>query len=382
LILNYSDGSNETRLFAISTKSFADSSGILISPVILRRRSGTDDLGFDYLAMKSRLGGPIIIDTDGEIRWVSSAISSSFVSNFIDGGFVVGNESSTDITRLELDGTRTTLSSNPSTGYVNFHHNLDLGRDELLGEVNTPSDIESTIVEVNAVTGMGKAWDLAKIIADHMVINGDDATAFVRPGVDWFHSNAAAYNESDDSLIVSSRENFLIDLDYITGSIKWILGDPTKYWYRFPSLRDKALLLANTGTYPIGQHSVSVTKDGRILIFNNGNPSLNQPVGAPVGTNRSYSTVSAYTIDPINKTATLVWEFDYGKSIYSAVCGSAYEASDGSVLVDYAYADNGTHSRLVGLNSNHQVVFDFQYDTAGCNTSWNAVPIPLQDLRF
>ena len=40
------------------------------------------------------------------------------------------------------------------------------------------------------------------------------------------------------------------------------------------------------------------------------------------------------------------------------------------------------HARLVGLNDQHEVVFDFQYEARGCNTSWNAVPVPLADMRF
>jgi hypothetical protein len=35
----------------------------------------------------------------------------------------------------------------------------------------------------------------------------------------------------------SSRENFVIAIDYDSGNIKWILGDPTKHWYEFQSLR-------------------------------------------------------------------------------------------------------------------------------------------------
>ena len=44
--------------------------------------------------------------------------------------------------------------------------------------------------------------------------------------------------------MVSSRENFVMKLDYHTGNIIWILWDPSKYWYTFPSLRAKALTLA------------------------------------------------------------------------------------------------------------------------------------------
>ena len=49
---------------------------------------------------------------------------------------------------------------------------------------------------------------------------GDDATAFVLSGVDWFHLNGSVYDARDDSVIVSSRENFLIKLDYRTAQIR------------------------------------------------------------------------------------------------------------------------------------------------------------------
>ena len=89
-----------------------------------------------------------------------------------------------------------------------------------------------------------------------MRAGGDDPSQFVYPAPnDWFHNNSVAYNRADDSLIVSSRENFLICLDYETGAIKWILGDPTKKWHQFPSLRRYALTLAPGSLPPIGQHA-------------------------------------------------------------------------------------------------------------------------------
>jgi arylsulfate sulfotransferase len=45
-------------------------------------------------------------------------------------------------------------------------------------------------------------------------------------------------------------------------------------------------------------------------------------------------------------------------------------------------ADNGTHTRLMGLDPDHNVVFDFEYPTTPCTTSWNAVPLPLQAMTF
>ena len=83
-------------------------------------------------------------------------------------------------------------------------------------------------------------------------------------------------------------------------------------------------------------------------------------------------------------TAQESWRFDNGETIDSTVCSSAYEAPGQSVLVDYAVADNFSQARLVGLDANHNVVFDFQYvnELNTCNTSWNAIPIALDNLTI
>ncbi len=216
-----------------------------------------------------------------------------------------------------------------------------------------------------------------------MTSRGDDPAMFVRPAVDWFHVNASTYDPRDDSLIVSSRENFLMKVDYATGDLIWLFGNPTKYWYRFPSLKAKALQLVDGGLYPIGQHATSITSDGLLMVFNDGYPSVNQPAGAPTGAFRPYSSVSAYAIDESSMTAEEVWDFDDGKALDSRICSSAYEAAEKSVLVDYAVADGGTEARLMGLDANQDVVFESSYvNQASCNTSWNAVPVPLDNMRF
>ena len=100
------------------------------------------------------------------------------------------------------------------------------------------------------------------------------------PG-DWFHNNAVTYKRSDDSLLVSSRENFVIALDHGSSAIKWILGDMTKFWFQFPSLQQFALTLDVNTLPPIGEHALSITKDDNLLLFDNGQDSLNHtPTGS------------------------------------------------------------------------------------------------------
>ncbi|HLH08247.1 MAG TPA: aryl-sulfate sulfotransferase [Terriglobales bacterium] len=381
LNLVYWDGTSQSVSLAISTPTYTDRTGLYATPIIIKRRSPNAALGFSFFVIKSALGSPVVVDTDGEIRWVGSGVSNSISTFVVSDGFIVGDAGAPIVHYLGLDGT-VRQSPLQFPGVTSFHHNVDLGKQGYIAEVITGPNVESIASEITSEGRVLKTWDLGSILSTYMQANGDDPSTFVRPGVDWFHMNAVAYDPSDDSLIVSSRENFLIKLDYKTGDIKWIFGDPTKYWYTFPSLRAKAVILQGGGLYPIGQHAVSITSEGFLMVFNDGLGSGNQPVGEPAGQSLTYSTVSAYSVDSNTLTARDVWDFDYGQSIYSRVCSSAYEAPSKSYLIDYAVADNMTAARLVGLDSSHNVVFDFQYPNAsGCNTSWNAVPIPLDDMQ-
>ena len=383
LQFNFQDGSALTVPVSITTGSYTDPTGIYQHPTVLKQRAAGSALGFDFFFIKSVLGSPIIVDTDGEVRWALSGVGDSMSSALQGDEFVIGDGLNPVVHRVRLDGT-VTQSALASTSITEFHHNIDYGNVGLLADVNTQTNgdqnLESNVVEMSDQGSILNHWDLAAIISAYMASMGDDPSAFVRPGTDWFHNNAAAYDPSDNSVIISSRENFVIKLDYQTGAIIWILGDPTKYWYTFASLRAKALTLASGGLYPIGQHAVSVTSEGHLLLFNDGLGSQNQPAGAPAGETRTYSAVSAYSIDVTTMTAQNIWNFKNGETIFSSICSSAYKAPAESLLIDYATADNLTNARLVGLDSNHNVVFDFQYPTTQCNTSWNAVPVPLDSF--
>jgi arylsulfate sulfotransferase len=374
--------------FSIPTPAYIDPSGIYTQPNIVTPRATGSALGFDFIFIKSGLGSPVIIDTDGEVRWVASGgLKDSISSTFTADEFIIGDAEQPKVDRLRLDG-NITHGDLPSGTYIDFNHNINRGKSGFLAEVDAASgrveSIESNVIEFeySHFISISNHWALGAILSAYMSSHGDDATAFVRPGVDWFHSNSAIYDPRDDSVIISSRENFVIKLDYRTGDIIWILGDPTKYWYTFASLRAKALTMAPGALYPIGQHALSITSDGLLMLFNDGLGSVNEPTGAPAGESRTYSAISAYSINENSMTAQNVWNYDAGQRIFSTVCSSAYEAAGKSILVDYAVADNFAKALLVGLDSNHDVVFEFDYPTSSCNTSWNARPIALDDLKI
>ena len=278
---------------------------------------------------------PAIIDTDGALRWVGTTGFASFIDTFFDNAvyLAVGPV----LYRNELDGSFTFIGDYSSIGVTDFHHNNDHGKVGLLLEADTATANESLIIEVDAFSGnVLKQWNMVDIITAAMVAGGDDPTQFVHPLApfpgDWFHNNAVTYNRADDSLIISSRENFLICLDYETSAIKWILGDPTKQWYQFPSLRRFALTLAPGSLPPIGQHAVSITYDQNILVMDNGLQSLGH---TPSGANRTYASPRKYKLDLNAKIATEVWNFEMNQTIFCPVCSSVYEDAPLNYLIDY-----------------------------------------------
>lgn len=384
--IQFIDQSSQDIEIVISAARYADPNGIYDQPNIVTKRIPGSNLGFDFFYIKSKDASPIVLDSDGEIRWVGIGREDSGSSIFIDNSFVIGDQYSKKIRKLNLDGSENEGQLLANAVTTNFHHTLDGGKHGLLGQfdqvVNGVKFWESVVTEFTTAGVVLRTWDFSEIIGNYMRSQGDDASAFVRPGFDWFHTNSATYDPRDDTLIVSSRENFIIKVDYSTGNIVWILGDPSKYWYSFPSLRAKALQLASGGMFPIGQHATSITSDGLLMIFNNGAESFNQPVGAPRGERRSYSAVSAYSINAPAMTAQEVWSFDHGKSIMSDICSSVYEANGKSLLVNFAVGSGRTKTTLLGLDASNNVLFAFEYKTTSCNTSWNAEPIRFDDLSF
>ncbi|MDM5090851.1 aryl-sulfate sulfotransferase [Aeromonas bestiarum] len=371
----------------LATAAYIDSIGIYDNVGISIKPSSTPSYSYFYL--KGSKKSPIIMDVDGEVRWDADIKRSSSSSAFMENNFLTGSTKSKVIDVLSLYGKTDsfTVDGTVMGSDAYFHHNIDQGKTGILIELDGTTGgalkIESFLSEIDSKGKIIKEWDLGKIFSEYMLQEGDDPSNFVRDGVDWFHMNAAVYDPADDTLLVSSRENFVVKLDYNTGKIIWLLGDETKHWYSYPSLQKLALSLSS-GQTPIGQHAVSITKGGKLMLFNNGRRSFNNPAGTPTGIDLATSQTAIFDIDSQNKTAQVAWSFDDG--IYSDICSSIYEdklSDQGDFLINYAAADNRTRVIIQGLNKDKQKLFEFTYPSpTPCATSWNATQIPLENIHF
>src|SRR5215471_1842754 len=385
LTYRFLDGSSKQAVTSIATATFHDQGCGYDNPTKLQPRTNSTHLSYDYVMVKGgcSIFSPVIMDTDGAVRWVGTAGVGSGTATFFDNAAYLAR--GPRLLRIDLDGAVTLVGDYTAMGIVNFNHNIDRGKAGIILEADTAAYFESVNIEVDPHSGnVLNTWNFADIISAAMRAGGDDPSQFVYPApTDWFHNNSVTYNRADDSLIVSSRENFLICLDYETKAIKWILGDPTKKWYQFPSLRRFALTLPPGTRPPIGQHAISVTYDQNILVFDNGQNSIFQ---TPKGEERHYSSPRKYKLDLNTRTATEVWNFELGQSLWCPYCGSVYEDAPLNYLIDFTFT-NGVQAQsfaqLIGLTAADQMIFRYQYPTfSGCLVAFNSIPVHLENTKF
>lgn len=382
----FRDASTGAERVTVVTPAYTGPGAVYKTPQVRTARTAAVSPGFDYMMLQNGLTTPVVLDTDGNLRWAGTDPNNSISSLFGGDAFFVGSAATPELYRVELNGS---YGARPlaSSRYTNFHHDLSPGKTGFLAELDALEGgvprIESVLAEISATGDVIKEWDMAAIFRAAMQAGGDDPSNFVRDGADWFHMNSAIYVAADDSLLVSSRENFVVKLDYATGRIKWLLGDPTKHWYvDYPSLRALALEL-KSGKPPVGQHSLSIASNGELLLFNNGFGSSNQPPGTAPGVTRDYSTPSRYAIDSAARTAVETWSYAPAPSIYSDVCSSVYEGNLANhFLITYSVAAAQTRTQLLALDSAGKVAFDYAYPASVCAVAFNGKSIDFSDLTL
>lgn len=385
LTLRFHDGSEHVERFSIATPAYDGPAAVYNTPNIRQPLGAGARPGLDFILLKNSLGTPVVLDTDGVLRWVAVGLPQSNSTLFDGSAFVVGSATEPTFTRLELDGTYSTTPL-ATTRYTNFHHDLSAGKRGYLAEVDGIEGgvaiVESILAEIDADGQVLKEWDLAAIFRAAMRAGGDDPDNFVRDGVDWFHMNSAIYVPADDSLLISSRENFVVKLDYETGRILWLLGDTSKHWYvNFPSLRALALELTS-GKPPNGQHALSIASTGDLLLFNNGFGSASQPPGTPAGPNDTVSTAARYAIDEQARVAREVWRDNSAPDLYSDICSSVFETTPGNYLVTYSVSEQRTVLRLRAVDNDGNLAFDYAFPTTTCTSGFIGQPINFQAFKL
>ncbi len=158
---------------------------------------------------------------------------------------------------------------------------------------------------------------------------------------DWAHGNAVIEDVRDDSVIVSMRhQDALVKVDRKTGRLKWILGTPAGWKAKWTPY-----LLQPKGTlqWPYHQHAPTITSQGTLLLFDNGNVRHWPTESLP---DINFSRAVEYAIDEKKMTVSQVWSYGWpdGELFFSTALGDAdMQPTTGNVLIVDGNRTDGGH---------------------------------------
>ncbi|MCZ6763531.1 MAG: aryl-sulfate sulfotransferase [Alphaproteobacteria bacterium] len=215
----------------------------------------------------------------------------------------------------------------------------------------------------------------------HMSLSGYWAAKGLPGSKDWTHANAADYDPSDDSFIVSVRHlDAVIKFSRATGELAWILGNHAGW-----NAPEKEHLLAPKGEFEwqYHQHNTNLTERGTVLMFDNGNfrvPAFETPVAPP----DSYSRAVEFEVDEQGRSVRQLWEF---KGEYAAyISGVRQLPETGNMFINFGGIltdEQGSPSQFpptdmarvrmveVTYDADAEIVFELTIDERGDNKGWD-----------
>jgi arylsulfate sulfotransferase len=254
---------------------------------------------------------------------------------------------------------------------------------------------DSPIFEISATNGaLLHAWSPLDMLDPTRVTY----LTYVSPGpkgVDNYHANAILEDASDNSILVSLRNQNAIIKFSRTGQLKWILGPPENWKTNRQGTNLQEYLLHPVGTpfeWNYAEHSLMLTPQRTLLTFDNGNYRAN-PFAPPVADPTNYSRGVEFSINETNMEVTQVWDSTAagGDRLFTPIFGKTqWLPQTRDLLVTYGsvsyingshpspYAAAATMARVIEYTHDPvpQVVFDLSFfDYANTNSGYRGYNI-------
>lgn len=182
--------------------------------------------------------------------------------------------------------------------------------------------VEDVCVLVDRKTGeILKKWDHQDVLPVYPV--GGSGS---QDGHDWFHNNAVWYDKKTNSLTFSGRhQDIIINRDFETGKLNWIIGDPTGWpeemqKYFFKPIGDGDF------DWQYEQHACMILPNGDVMCFDNGHWRSKEKENYRAAKD-NFSRGVIYHIDTENMTIEQVWQYgkERGAEFFSTyICNCEY----------------------------------------------------------
>ena len=273
-----------------------------------------------YFFTPSSSGYTCAYDVNGDVRWYLSNYALWNIKKLENGHLLVSTERlinnpyyMTGLYELDFLG-KVYNEYSIEGGYHHDYYELENGNflvasDDFSSEEGT---VEDYIVEIDRKTGkIVKSFDLKKLL------NMDDGKSENWIEYDWFHNNSVWYDKKTNSITLSGRhQDAVINIDYTTGKLNWIIGDSTTWSKDYQKYFFKPI--GKNFEWQWSQHAAEITPEGYVFLFDNGN-NKSKLKNEYVEAAKSYSRGVLYKIDTSKMTIEQIYEYgkERGSSFYS-----------------------------------------------------------------
>ena len=352
-------GDNSTTIY-IQTDPLPEDM-ILPTEVTADKQQLTNDL---YFYTPSSSGYTCAYDVNGDVRWYLTENALWEINRLQNGHLLVSTERlintpyyMSGLYEIDLLGKIYTEFSLPG-GYHHDYYELENGN-LLIASDNFNSDdgtVEDYIVELDRHSGeIVKTFDLKDILPM------EDGKSENWIAYDWFHNNSVWYDQKTNSITLSGRhQDAVINIDYDSGELNWIIGDPTNWSEEYQSYFFTPV--GDDFEWQWSQHAAMITPEGYVFLFDNGNnKSKNEEEYVPA--EESYSRGVMYKIDTTNMTIEQIWEYgkERGSEFYSPYISDVDYLDQNHYIVHsggIVYVDGKNSNQPAGFSENTTLVSD------------------------
>lgn len=351
---------NEKKELKIKTEELPDNF-ILPTSVKKEETKLTNDL---YFFTPSSGGYTCAYDTNGDVRWYLTNAATWKIDRLENGHLLVSTERLvnspyylTGLYEMDMLGKIYVEYSLPGGYHHDYYEmpngNLLVASDDFNSGKGT---VEDYIVELDRETGK-----IVKTIDLKDILNMEDGKSENWVEYDWFHNNSVWYDEKTNSITLSGRhQDAVINIDYDTEKLNWIIGDPTNWSEAYQKYFFKPV--GDDFEWQWSQHAAMITPEGYVFIFDNGN-NKSKNEDEYVDAEDSYSRGVMYKIDTEKMTIEQVWEYgkERGSEFYSPYISDVdyldkdhYIVHSGGIV----YVDGKNSNQPAGLGGADKLVSD------------------------
>ncbi len=348
IIISYGD---ETKEITIKTDPLPDDF-ILPTSVEKDESKLTNDL---YFFTPSSDGYTCAYDVNGDVRWYLTTDSLWKIDRLENGHLMVSTERlvnspyyMTGLYEMDMLG-KIYNEYSLEGGYHHDYYEMDNGNLLIASDDfnNSEGTVEDYIVEIDRKTGeIVKTWDLKDIL------NMTDGQSENWVAYDWFHNNSVWYDKDTNSITLSGRhQDAVINIDYETGDLNWIIGDSTNWSEEYQKYFFKPV--GDDFEWQWSQHAAMITPEGYVFLFDNGN-NKSKNKDEYVSAEDSYSRGVMYKIDTDNMTIEQIWEYgkERGSEYYSPYISDVDYLDENHYIVHsggISYTDGKINNQPAGI---------------------------------